>query len=202
MHADPASLRQLLLGGDRRSIARSNDALALVRADPKRIAELVGLANDADWLVVMRAVDLLEKLAHEHPEQVQPYRKLFIGALAEHPSWEIRLQIARTLPLLQWTPAERKRVVAILHGYAQQPQKFVKAWSVDGLSVLAVADATLLRVVEELLQGFEHSGSPALVSRARRIRARQAAMKPHAAAEQRTGIDSGPAGRLSGSSDR
>lgn len=171
-HARPDSLRRLLAGGDRRSIARSNEALALLRADPARIADLVNLAEDSDWLVVMRAVDLLDKLAHEHPEWIQPHRKLFIGPLADHPSWEIRLQIARALPLLRWTRAEWQRVTSILLGYARQPQKFVKAWSADSLSQLAADDASLIPVVEALIEDFERSGSPALVSRARQIRHR------------------------------
>lgn len=98
VHAGHDSLRQLLVGGDCRSIARSNEALALLRADPARIADLISLVDDSDWLVVMRAVDLTEKLAHEHPEWIQPHRKLLIGPLADHPSWEIRLQIARAAP--------------------------------------------------------------------------------------------------------
>lgn len=172
MPEGPGSLRQLLVGGDRRSIARSNEALALLRADPARIAELVGLVRDSDWLVVMRAVDLMEKLARERPDWMQPHRRLFIGALAEHPSWEIRLQIARALPLLRWTAAERERVVAILLGHAKDPQKFVKAWSADSLSRLAVGDALLTGVVQGLIEEFERSGSPALVTRARQIRMR------------------------------
>lgn len=172
MRAGPDSLRQLLVGGDRRSLARSNEALALLRADPARVADLVSLARDSDWLVATRAVDLMEKLAHEHPEWIQPHRKLLIGPLAEHPSWEIRLQIARALPLLRWAPAEQRRVVAILLGYVNHPQKFVKAWSVDSLSRLAVGDASLRAAVETLIEGLENSGSPALLSRARQIRSR------------------------------
>jgi len=172
VHAGPDSLRRLLVGGDRRSIARSNEALAQLRAEPARIADLVGLVDDSDWLVVMRALDLMEKIAHAHPEWIQPHRRVLIGQLAEHASWEIRLQIARALPLRRWTPAERKRVVAILLGYAAHPQKFVKAWSVDSLSRLAAGDAPLMCAVEALLVDFERSSSPALLSRARQIRAR------------------------------
>jgi hypothetical protein len=168
----PDYLRRLLVGGDRRSIARSNEALALLRVEPARIADLERLVDDSDWLIVMRAVDLMEKLAHEHPEWIQPHCKLFIGPLAKHPSWEIRLQIARALPLLRWTPAQRKRVVAILRGYVEHPQKFLKAWSADSLSRFAVDDASLMSVVEWVIEDFEHSGSPALISRARQIRAR------------------------------
>jgi hypothetical protein len=37
----------------------------LLDKSPERIDELAALANDEDWLVSMRAMDLLEKLAHE-----------------------------------------------------------------------------------------------------------------------------------------
>jgi HEAT repeat protein len=172
MPDEPDSLRPLLVGGDRRSIARSNEALALLRADPTRIAGLASLVGDDDPLVVMRAVDLIEKLAHERPEWIQPHRKRLIGSLAQHGAWEVRLQIARALPLLRWTAAERKRAVAILLGYARHPQKFVKAWSVDSLSQFAAHDASLLPVVEALIEDFERSASPSLISRARQIRQR------------------------------
>jgi HEAT repeat protein len=65
MPDEPDSLRPPLVGGDRRSIARSNEALALLRADPTRIAGLVSLVSDDDPLVVMRAVDLIEKLVSD-----------------------------------------------------------------------------------------------------------------------------------------
>jgi hypothetical protein len=54
------ALRALLSGGDRRSIAQSKRVLALVRAVPERVGELASLAEAPDWLVSMRAIDLLE----------------------------------------------------------------------------------------------------------------------------------------------
>jgi hypothetical protein len=150
VRAGPDALRRLLVGADRRSLARSNEALALLRADPTRIADRVSLVEDHDGWVALRAVDLLEKLAHEPPESIQPHRTLFIGRLAQHPSWEIRLQIA----------------------CAVHPQKFVKAWRVDSLSRFAADDASPMSVVESMLADFECSASPALRSRARRIRTR------------------------------
>jgi hypothetical protein len=168
--ADP--LRPLPVGGDRRSIARSNEALARLRADPTRIGGLVSLVGDDDPLVVRRAVDLIEKLAHERPEWIPPNRKRLIGSLAQQGAWEARLQIARALPLRRWTAAERKRAVAILLGHARRPQKLVKAWSVDGLSQLTAHDPSLLPVVEAPIEDFERAASPALTSRARRIRQR------------------------------
>src|SRR5258705_1650637 len=91
-------LRRLLAGGDRRSSAKSAGALAIVRDNVSRIGELAVLTEDSDWLVAMRAIDLLEKLAHENPVWIEPYKHVFIGPLAESDKWEIHLQIVRALP--------------------------------------------------------------------------------------------------------
>src|SRR5262245_44162585 len=166
------TLRALLSGGDRRSAAQSGRAHALVRADPSLVLELAALAEDEDWLVSMRAMDLLEKLAHAHPDWVLPHKGLFIGALAESDKWEIHLQIVRALPLFRWTGDDRRRVLAILRRDLEHPQKFVSAWALDSLALLAQDDADLRPIVEEALPKLERSGSKALLARARRIRAR------------------------------
>jgi hypothetical protein len=165
-------LKPLLSGGDRRSIARSNRAGEHVNEDPAKIEELAALTADTDWLVSMRALDLLEKLAHESPERVQRHKKLFIGPLAESDKWEIRLQIVRALPLLRWTARERPRVIEILRSNVDYQQTFVRAWALDSLATFAKDDPVLLRTVRRLLVEFERSDSKALQARARQIRSR------------------------------
>jgi hypothetical protein len=140
-------LRHLLSGGDRRSVARSGRARALILAHPERISALASLARNEDWLVSMRAMDLLEKLAHEHPEWVQPHKRLFIGPLADSEQWEIRLQVVRALPLLSWTARERKRVIEILGRDIEHPQRFVRAWALGSLATFATNDDDLMPVV-------------------------------------------------------
>jgi hypothetical protein len=162
----------MLSGGDRRSVAQSARARVLVEKAPAKVSELARLAIDDDWLVSMRAMDLLEKLAQEHPEWVQPYKALFIGPLADSEKWEIRLQIVRALPLLSWTARERTRVIRILRRDVEHPQKFVRAWALDGLATFAQKEPSLVPVVLRALERFERSGSKALETRARKIRAR------------------------------
>jgi hypothetical protein len=165
-------MKRLLSGGDRRDQAQSARVRALVERQPAKVSELARLAHEDDWLVSMRALDLLEKLAHEHADWVQPHRELFIGPLADSDKWEIRLQIVRALPLLAWTPCQRRRVVAILHRDAGHPQTFVRAWALDGLATFAQKDRRLMPVVRRRLAEFERSGSKALEARARKIRER------------------------------
>lgn len=147
-------------------------ARGLIASNPGRISELATLAGDSDWLVSMRAMDLLEKLAHDHPDWVQPHKRLFIGPLADSDKWEIRLQVVRALPLLTWTARERKRVVEILRRDLDHPQKFVRAWALDSLASFVRQDRTLLPVVRRAIEDFERSGSKALEARARHVRER------------------------------
>ena len=169
-------IRRLLSGGDRRGIAQSNRVRRLVEADPSLVSELAALTRDQDWLVAQRAVDLLEKLAHDHPDWIKPHKKVFIGPLAESDKWEIRLQIVRALPLFKWSPAQAKRVEAILIENVSFAQTFVRAWALDGLATLAEKKTSLMPMVRKRLREFERSSSKALQARAKHIRARLVAV--------------------------
>lgn len=164
----------LLTGGDRRSIADSNRVRALIENDPSLVGELAALTNDENWLVTQRALDLMEKLAHDHPEWIEPHKKIFIGPLAQSDKWEIRLQIVRALPLFRWSPAQARRVEKTLLENVSFPQTFVRAWALDSLATLAQRKAALMPIVRRLLKDFEQSPSKALQARARHIRARLA----------------------------
>ena len=162
----------MLADGDRRSIAGSNRVMALILATPERVADVAALATDADWLVSLRALDLLERLVHDHAEWVQPHRAVLIGSLADSDKWERQLQIVRTLPFLTWTRRERHRVLAILRRDLEHPQLFVRAWALDSLARFVEDDVTLMPVVRQHLAAFARSGRPALEARAREIRRR------------------------------
>ena len=170
-------LRELLSGGDRRSIAESSRARAIVEQNPSLVGELASLTNDEDWLVSLRALDLLEKFAHDHPEWVAPHKQAFIGSLADSDKWEARLQIVRALPLFRWTSAQQRRVESILIENVNFPQTFVRAWALDSLATFAEARPRLRPAVERGLRAFERSSSKALQARARNIRTRQGSPK-------------------------
>jgi hypothetical protein len=168
----PGDLRRLLSGGDRRSIADSNRVRLLIENNPSLVIELAALTADEDWLVTQRALDLLEKLAHEHADWIAPHKEIFIGPLAGSDKWEIRLQIVRALPLFHWSPTQAQRVEEILLENVAFPQTFVRAWALDGLATLAERTVTLRPIVRRHLRDFERSSSKALQARAKQIRAR------------------------------
>jgi hypothetical protein len=140
--------------------------------NPSLVCSLASLVVDHDWLVAERVLDVMEKLAHEHPEWVAPHKDLFIGELADSDKWEIRLQIVRALPLFDWPSAAQRRVVEILRRDVEHPNTFVKAWALDSLAIFAQRQRKLTPVVQLFLARFECSGSKALAARARHIKAR------------------------------
>ena len=166
------AVRPLLQGGDRRGIADSNRARALIERDPSLVIELAALTTDEDWLVTQRSLDLLEKLARDHPDWIEPHKKIFIGPLAASDKWEVRLQIVRALPLFEWSPAQERRVEEILLENVRFPQTFVRAWALDGLATIAERRVALMPIVRRYLREFERSASKALQARAKHIRAR------------------------------
>jgi hypothetical protein len=172
--AHGVDIHALLSGGDRRGIAQSNRARALIERDPSLVSALAQLTDDENSLVVQRALDLLEKLAHEHPDWIEPHKTIFIGPLADSDQWEMRLQIVRALPLFTWSPAQLRRVEAILLKNVEYPQTFVRAWALDSLATLSVRRQSLAPAVARHLRQFERSSSKALQARARHIRARLA----------------------------
>jgi hypothetical protein len=173
-------IHALLSGGDRRGIAQSNRARVLIEHDPSLVSALATLTEDEDQLIVQRALDLLEKLAHEHPAWIEPHKATFIGPLAESDRWEMRLQIVRALPLFSWTPAQFRRVESILEKNVRFPQTFVRAWALDSLATFSERRKKLAPIVERYLREFERSSSKALQARARQIRARLNPTRPSA----------------------
>jgi hypothetical protein len=166
------TLRKWLSGGDRRSIGQSNRVRGFVEGNPDSMADIAALVDEKDWLVSQRALDLLEKLAHDHPGWVEPYKQVFIGPLAESDKWEVRLQIVRALPLFNWQTDELPRVKAILRENIAHTQTFVRAWALNSLAIFAEQDSKLRPLVLRTLTAFENSSSKALRARARKIRQR------------------------------
>jgi len=141
----------------------------MINKNPALVADLAALAGDRDPLLVMRAYDLLEKIAHEHTAWIEPYKHLFIGPHAASERWETRLQIVRALPLFSWTAAQRKRAETILLDNVTYPQTFVRAWALDSLATFSAKNPTLLPDVRRYITQFARSRSKALQARARAI---------------------------------
>jgi len=161
-------LRDLLTGGDRRSIARAGEALSVARSDRAAVDELALLTGDADHLVAQRACDVLEKLLRERHEWVQPHKGVFL-ALVDSPFWETRLQCVRAIPLFDWSREERLEAMCALRKRVDDDQKFVRSWALDGFALMAAGDPSRRAELDARISEFLSSGVPSMQARARAI---------------------------------
>lgn len=94
-------LLQMLTGGDRRSIGRSNDVVARVLKEPGLLELLfTGMLSD-DPLLAMRCADAAEKISARRPELLKPHKTLLLGSLARAEQKELRWHLAPMLARLE-----------------------------------------------------------------------------------------------------
>ena len=72
------SILRMLEGGDRRSIGRSDEVVAMVLACPGLFGTLISGIALADPLIRMRCADAAEKISALHPDWLHPYKRVFL----------------------------------------------------------------------------------------------------------------------------
>jgi hypothetical protein len=77
-----SDLLEKLEGGDRRSIGRVEEVVAQVLNDPSLFKVVFDGMLSHDPLVRMRSADAVEKITAQHPEYLQPYKKMLIQQVA------------------------------------------------------------------------------------------------------------------------
>lgn len=161
------SIRQMLSGGDRRSPGRADEVVELMKAQPRRVKQLVECLWNNNPCVCMRAADATEKLTRTQPELLQRYKASLLGLMAEAKQKEVRWHLAVTIPRLHLTPSECQRVAELLEGYLDDRSSIVKTCAMQGLSDLTRQDNSLRPPVMEMLRLLTRTGTPAMRARGR-----------------------------------
>ncbi|MGA8224151.1 MAG: hypothetical protein WB780_21070 [Candidatus Acidiferrales bacterium] len=158
-----------LVGGDRRSIGRSNEFVAEVLRHPSRLGPLFeGLVND-DPLVRMRAADAIEKVSVQRPELLQPFKRQLLAIAGRSEQQEVRWHAALMIPRLALTARERALAVDILFDYLRDRSSIVKTFAMQALASLADTDSSLRARVLPLLEELAEIGTPAMRARGRKL---------------------------------
>jgi HEAT repeat protein len=157
-----------LKGGDRRSLGRADEIAAEVTKNPRKFPQLIaGLWSD-DALVRMRAADATEKVTRVHPALLQRYKKELLGLMAETEQIEVKWHLAAMVTRLRLAAEERRRLLAMLHGYLEDRSAIVRVFALQALADLTQRDARLRDGVIELLREAAHGGA-AVRARARKL---------------------------------
>jgi HEAT repeat protein len=165
-------LRNRLLGGDRRSIGQVASVVESISRDPSQFAELVGLVEDADALVAMRAADALEKLTQDRPEWLVPFKSQLLGPWLDNEQQELRwhaVSLATRIPL---SADEDRRVFAKIALFLEDKSKIVQVFSLQALYDLAVRQSDLRPRLQKILNHKVRTASPAVMKRIQQLTAK------------------------------
>lgn len=176
------TIRAMLAEGRHRiSSGRTCEVVHIVRANPKRFSELLECLWDEEPAVAMRAADTLEKLTRFNPSAPDPalrpmlkalqrwWKEPLIGLLAEATANKLRWCLAASIPRLELTISECRRVGEILQSYLEDRSSIVKTCALQGLADLARQDGSLMPEVVDLLRIHSRSGTPAMRARGRML---------------------------------
>jgi hypothetical protein len=158
-----------LMGGDRRSIGRSNQVVAHVRRTPTLFSALVDCMHHEDELVRMRAADAVEKLTVTNPEWLRPFRVQLIKLAARAEQPELRWHLAQVIPRLELSRRDCLIVGAVLRRYLRDHSRIVQTFAMQGLADLTKQDPTLRNSIRSLLLSLTKTGSASVKSRGRKL---------------------------------
>lgn len=159
----------MLRGGDRRSIGRSDEVVRLVLREPKLFSALVKGMLAGDVLVRMRAADAAEKVTARHPQWLKPYRRILLWEIAGSQQQEVRWHLAQMLPCVPLGAADLTRATQVLKAYLEDRSSIVRTFAMQALADLAMGYPALQEEVLELLRRLLKKGTPAMVSRGRKL---------------------------------
>jgi hypothetical protein len=162
-------LLRKLEGRNRRSIGRSNEVVADVLADLSLFKVVFSGLLSKDPVIRMRSADAVEKITARHPEYLRPYKRMLIGPIARLDQEEVRWHAAQMFSRVEWTDAERPRVLAILMEYLHDRSSITRTFAMQALADLARQTPALRPTVLVHLQELTSTGTPAMKARGRRL---------------------------------
>jgi HEAT repeat protein len=163
------TLLSILQGGDRRSLGRANELVALILGQPKRFPELLECLWCDDPVVRMRAVDAAEKISAQRAHLLRPFKAELLGLAGETGQQELRWHLALMIPRLPLTRVERKRAITLLKQFLSDRSSIVKTCALQGLAELAQGNAEMRSEVAGVVEEASTTGTPAMKARARKL---------------------------------
>jgi len=163
-------LRTMLsVGRQQIHLGRTCEAVALVRAQPRKARQLMECLWDDDLGVASRAADALEEVTRDKPSLLAPWKDELVGLLSEATQNKLRWSLALIVPRCRLSYAECERVAQILVTYLEDPSSIVKTCALQGLADLTVQAPALLPSVLDLVCIHSRSGTPAMRARGRKL---------------------------------
>ncbi|KGI86148.1 hypothetical protein JY98_07820 [Exiguobacterium mexicanum] len=163
-------IRELLNGGDLRSIGNVDKVIEHVGNDPDQFNELMSGLTDVRPVVRMRSADAIEKLTRRHPELLQMHQTTLFQQLHTITQQEVRWHLAQLMPRLTWTEQETADIVRVLTDWIDtESSAIVIVNSLQAIFDLSDVHPQHRDELKALLETQLETGSPAVKSRSKKL---------------------------------
>jgi hypothetical protein len=160
---------QLLAGGDLRSIGNSNAVSATVDTQ-QDFDDLMELLNHQDRRIVMRAIDVIEKVTRKHTAYLKPHTERVMSLLpAKH--IELKWHIALLLGRIDLPDESFARVWNTLSEWAinKQESKIVRVNSLQTLFELSERKKAYTRSLQKVVGSVLQENIPSINARVKKL---------------------------------
>jgi hypothetical protein len=163
-------LKQLLSGGDLRSIGKSNKVLATINTQ-QDFDNLFLLLFGEERLVQMRAADAVEKITIAHPEYLSSHKKEVLGLLISSKNIEFQWHLALLVSRINLTDKEIKIVWNRLSEWALDSgqSKIVRVNSIQSLFDISARASSYKKQFMNLAGELEKQKVPSISVRLRKL---------------------------------
>jgi hypothetical protein len=162
---------QLAIGRSAHDVGRVPEISEWICDLPRRIPRLIELLWDDEPGVASRAADVLERIMRQPSpalgRAVAGHKDALIAVLSEAQAPKVRWNLALTIPRMELTVAECRRVAAVLKTWFDDRSSIIKTVALHGMAELTRQDPASLTAVVDLLRAAGRSGTPAMRARSR-----------------------------------
>jgi hypothetical protein len=162
-------IKKLLSGNDRRSIGSSNEVVTMVNKNEKLFDELFNCLYSDDKIIRMRAADAIQKIVESKQAIIKDYKDAVLNEISKIEQQEVRWHVAQLIPHLGLTAADTIIAFKFLNEYLKDNSKIVITFSMQALADLIVVNPSLKTKVIGIIEWQMKKGSPAILSRGRKL---------------------------------
>lgn len=166
-----SSLKNLLSGGDKRSLGKSQIVVEQTRKAPSLFKEVYEAIYAEDEVLAMRAVDAIEKIAKKQPEWLMPYKSDLLNQMSHFKTKEHRWHVPLLLSYLTLSKKEVTKVYKQLTAWLKDDKsgKIAKVNCLQALVDLSLKYPELKNGVKRLLNEQIEEKSPSIQARVRKL---------------------------------
>jgi hypothetical protein len=155
-------------------LVRARSMAAAIAGDSRGVRALVAVLFDDDAELRKRAADVARRMTEHDRASLEPYADELAGLLAEVPveesrtRWHLGMVVAR----VAHTREQRLRAARLMELMMEEESNVARCSGVEGIGVLAEAEASLRGVADEMIERALREGTAAMKCRARAAKRR------------------------------